>query len=142
MARALKRSAPTKEGPPVVASRRPSDRASLPDWEESVPNPALSLLSKAWLNEALMARERSAFDAIRHSARLQRVVEWQPARDSLGADPERSRGQLADIAMAEARGAAAIVDADRGCRLVQYLHRAVAPAMLEPREHRDVADTL
>src|SRR6185369_10451967 len=43
-----------KKGRPSVKRGGPSYRAYMPDWEESVPNPARNTLTLKWLNAALM----------------------------------------------------------------------------------------
>src|SRR3954451_2804091 len=126
--RALKRWEPTKEGPPVLdGGAAPVNRASLPDWEESVPNPAQRGDSSLSLNDALMTlRGRAVSDSVR----LEHIIERQPLGNSLRRDAQRSRRKQSDLAMPEARWAAAVVDHGQGPRLVDRVFLAALLPLL------------
>src|SRR4249919_3938911 len=89
-----------------------------------------------------MARGGSAFLAIVNSVRLQDIVERQAARDALGADSQRTRGEDFDLAVAESRTSAIIFDRREITRILQKLGAALVRAMLESGEHGDVRDAL
>src|SRR4029078_1999277 len=129
----------TTEGPPIRGSGGPVNRTSLPDWEESVPNPAQTSNSSQSLNAALMARCRRA---ISDPVRLENIVERQAAGDSLRSDPQRPRREQGDVAMAETRRTATVVDRRGRFRLVHSLRAARLCAMLETGQCRDVHHAL
>src|SRR6185312_8137943 len=118
------------------------NRAQRPDWEESVPNPALLALSAEWLNEALMAGRSCGFRAIVDAARLQHIVERQAVRDSLRADPQGPRRDHFDLAIAEPGAAAAVLDRGRAAIVPDDPGAASLRAMFEPRQRGDVGDAL
>lgn len=111
-------------------------------WEESVPNPALNLATSKWLNLALMTWTGRDFRAVADPSRLQHIVKRQLARDPLRADPQRARRQDIDLAFAEIRGAAAVVDHRRAFLVAEDGARAGPAAMLELGECKYIADTL
>src|SRR3954470_12100588 len=88
----------------------PGDQADLPDWEESVPNPAPDPLTSHWLNAALMACGGVDWRAIADAPRLQHIAERQIVGDALSLDPQRPRSDQVDLRVPEAGAAAAVID--------------------------------
>src|SRR3954470_11001575 len=114
----------------------------MPDWEESVPNPAPDPLTWQWLNAALMASGGLDRRTIAHAARLQHIAERQIVGDPLSLDPQRSRSDQVDLGVTEASAAAAIVDDCRGRAVAGHLHRAGAAPVLVAGERRGIHDAL
>lgn len=89
-----------------------------------------------------MACESSAFRTIVNAPDLQDVVKRQPLGYSLGADPQRSRSEDVDVAVAEARTRANIVNLGRAPSVLEDAGRAIVRAMLETRQGRKVDNAL
>src|SRR5437868_286730 len=128
-----------KKGRRSRGSSGPVNRTSLPDWEESVPNPAQGLDSSQRLNEALMARgDRAVGDPVR----LQHIIERQSVGDSLGGDAQRARGEQVDFAVAEPRRTAIVIDHARRPRLADRAGAAALGPVLEASQQRGISKTL
>lgn len=133
-----------KKGRQSLSDGRPSDRTSLPDWEESVPNPAPDLLSSDWLNEALMMGDGGGcgFRAIADAVGLQQIIERQAVRDALRTDPQGTRRQDVDLAVAKPSAAATILDLHAATRILDHLCAACLGAMFKAGEGCDVGNAL
>lgn len=99
-----------------------------------MPNPALALHNRAWLNARLMAR------AIPKPPRLECVVERRAVGNSLGLHPQRSRSEQREDAFPEGAVRAGIAYRRRRRAVSNDVPGAVSAAMLELGERFDLAD--
>src|SRR6266550_8708637 len=111
----------------------------MPDWEESVPNPARKSFRRQWLNGALMAKGGLPAWTIPDAPRLQHIVERQAVGDALGLDPQRARGDDVDLASPEPGTAAAVGDDRRRAVFGDDVARAHAVPVLELGQQGDIA---